>query len=163
MCFFTNDRSSNSIASWFYKSLSFFLLCAPFLFPLPCVVNVHILWLHCKTWASAVVAGALFKLLFAWNVTQSVWRAGNIHPTVKSITMKQNSMLEHSVFWLNWLQGCFSPFITLFNGLKMSEYKVYWLTDFGALIAWHMHSKKEHSFSFTAVCTHLKIILGEDS
>jgi len=38
----------------------------------------------------------------------------------------------------------------------MNEYKEYWLTDFGALIAGHMHSKKEHSFSFTAVCTCLK-------
>jgi len=55
---------------------------------------------------SAVVAGALFTLLFAWNVTQSVWRVGSetkhtdqaTHPTAKSVTMEHDSTLEHSVF-----------------------------------------------------------------
>jgi len=33
--------------------------------------------MYIMTWASAVLAGALLMLFFAWNVTQSVQRAGS--------------------------------------------------------------------------------------
>ena len=36
---------------------------------------------------------------------------------------------------------CCSPFIMLYNGLKMSEYKVHWLTDYPIAIGW-VHAKK---------------------
>ena len=31
--------------------------------------------------------------------------------------------------------SCYSPFIMLCNGLKMSEYEAYWLTDFPLMIS----------------------------
>jgi len=37
--------------------------------------------------------------------------------------------------------SCFFLFITLHNGLKMSECKAYWLTDFSLIIYWE-HTKK---------------------
>ena len=32
--------------------------------------------------------------------------------------------------------SCCSPFISLCNGLKISEYDVYWLTDFSLINIW---------------------------
>ena len=58
-------------------NLTFVLLCAPFLSPLPhrWQYTVGTLWLLCRSWVSAELAGVLLTLIFAWNVTQSVWRA----------------------------------------------------------------------------------------
>ena len=69
------------------------------------------LWLQCETWASAVLAEALLTLFFAWNVSQSVQRAGNEikhsntpwssdTPTFKSINGVQALTIELSVFFI---------------------------------------------------------------
>ena len=57
------------------------------------------------------------------------------HPHFGLIIRVHVSMIKHSVFlqWLDCLYKCFSycsPFIMLCNGLKMSEYEAYWITDF---------------------------------
>ena len=61
------------------------------------------LWLQCETWASAVLAGALLTLFFAWNVTLRVRRAGsktkrNDTHTFKLFTGAKVLMIEHFVF-----------------------------------------------------------------
>ena len=64
------------LGSWFYQSsalFTFVLLCTPFLSPLPrrwCQFAVRTLWLRCETWISAVLAGTLLMLFFAWNGSQ---------------------------------------------------------------------------------------------
>jgi len=49
--------------------LTFVLLCAPFLSPLPRKwrLAIHMLWLRCETYASAVQAGVVLTF-FVWNV-----------------------------------------------------------------------------------------------
>jgi len=48
---------------------------------------------------------------------------------------------------------CCSPFIVLCNGLKMGEYKAYWLTDYPLINSWACaknneigHDNGDHSF-----------------
>ena len=51
------------------------------------------------------------------------------------------STIEHSISsviaeLIVEILSCCSPFIMLRNGLKMSEYEVYWLTGFPLIISW---------------------------
>jgi len=73
MCLFAN-RSSSIACIMILPKLTFVLLCIPFLSPLPhrWQFAVHAQWLRCETWVSAVLAGALVTLFFAWNGSQ--WR-----------------------------------------------------------------------------------------
>ena len=63
-CLFINRGSSTACI----VVLPIILLCTPFLSQLDRFV-VCSLWLQCETWVIAVLAGALLKLFFAWNVT----------------------------------------------------------------------------------------------
>ena len=58
---FTNHSSSIACVMVLLK-LSFVLLCIPFLSPLPGWWQFA-LWLWCKTWASAILAGALLTYI----------------------------------------------------------------------------------------------------
>ena len=58
-----------------------------------------------------------------------------IHPLLKSINKTHALMMRRSIFYemarsIAKILSCYSLFITLCNGLKMSEYEAYWLTDF---------------------------------
>ena len=94
MCLFTNRSSSNACIMVLPKLLV--LLCVPFLYPLLCRWRflVHALWLKCKTWVSAVLAGALLTLFFAWNVTQSV------RSSWKQSIVVHRDRVAHRLFWL---------------------------------------------------------------
>ena len=72
---FTNHSNFNACI----MKLTFALFYAPFLSPLllSWQLVMRRLWLQCKTWVSAVLTISLLTLFFAWNVTQSVWRAGS--------------------------------------------------------------------------------------
>ena len=144
MCLLAN-RSSSSAHIMVLPKIAFVLLCIPFLSPLAqrWRFAVCALWLRCKTRVSAEPAGALQTLFFAWNTVQHIWTTRSETnpwpsntPTLKLINEMRLLTIEHSVYfllWLDWLQGhfsCCSLFITLSNGLKMSEYKAYWLTRF---------------------------------
>ena len=52
-------------------------------------------------------------------------------------------------------------FITLHNRLKMSEYEVYWLTDFALINSWA--PRKNYNLSFEVVCTSYKQVAGKIS
>ena len=54
--------------------------------------------------------------------------------------------------------SCCYPFITLYDGLRISEYGTYWLTDFPLINDW-VHTKKNSLIiilSFEVVCTNYK-------
>ena len=71
LCPETISYSSSNTCIMVLPYLAFVLLCTPFLSPLPCRwrLAARALWLQCKTWVSAVLAGVLQTLFFAWNVT----------------------------------------------------------------------------------------------
>ena len=75
-------------------SIPFSSAYTPFLSPLPhrWRFAVRTLWLQCDTWASAVVAGALLTLFFAWNVSQKL----------KELEKKWYTLLKwHTHFYIN--------------------------------------------------------------
>ena len=98
-------------------------------------------------------AGVLLTLFFAWNISQmfeelEAKRTAMIHHvkvTFTSITGALALTIVHSIFsamvGLIVEISCCSLFITLRNGLKMSGYEVYWLTDF-PLIIYQARAKK---------------------
>ena len=91
-----------------------------------------------------MLAGVLLTLFFAWNVSQ----------TFEELEAKHTLLKQHTHFYINSWDVCFKHsvvivgmfsccclFIMLCNGLKMREYKSYWLTDFPLIISW-VHAKK---------------------
>ena len=149
MCLFA-DHSSSSAHIMVLQKFTFVLLCDPFLSPLACRWRFAVcaLWLQCKTKVSAELAGALLMLFSTWNVTQHAWKArGEMKhsqvtrhdqvtcPLLKSVNEACTLTVEHSIFSIMAgliveILSCCSLFITLRNGLKMSEYEVYWLSGF---------------------------------
>jgi len=117
--------------------LTFVLLCAPFLSPQLCRwrFTVRTLWLLCETLISAVLAGALHMLFFAWNVVQSSWRQSIVvhHDQVtRPLFINSWACTLTILFFImaGLIVYAVSPFIALCNGLKMSECEAYWLMDF---------------------------------
>ena len=109
---------------------------APFLSPLPRRWRfvVRALWLQCETCASAVLAGALLKLFFAWNVALRVLRAGSEMkhsdapwssntPTFKLITGAHTLMIRHSIFPI------IAELIVEILFMLFSVYNVVWWTE----------------------------------
>ena len=93
----------------------------------------------------------LLTLFFAWNVSQTfeeleakqsimIHRIKVTHPLFISITGVCTSTIVHFVFSV--IAGLivkmpftlFSVYKTAYNGLKMNEYKAYWLKDFQIII-----------------------------
>ena len=75
-CTFSPTAAAPALESWSYQSLpSFFSFVLHSFFPY-CLRRwrfvVHALWLWCKTWVSAVLAGAFLLLFFARTVIQCV-------------------------------------------------------------------------------------------
>ena len=55
------------------------------------------------------------------------------------------------IFHIGWIDcreafHTFSPFITLCNGSKISEYEAYWLADFLLINIWVLSKRKESHF-----------------
>jgi len=89
-----------------------------------------------------MLAEALLTLFYAWNITQCVqssWkRSVVIHHHFKSIS---TLTIKHSVFSV--IAGLLIKMLFfVYNGLKMSEYKAYWLMDFLLINNW-VRVKKE--------------------
>ena len=149
-CLFANHGSSSTCIMVLPK-LTFVLLCAPFLSSLVHKWRfvVQALWLWCETRVSPELAGVSLILFYAWNVVLHVQRARSemkhsdtqwlSHtPTFKWMNGKCTLTIKHSVFSV--MSGLIVEILFMLffvhNGLKMSEYKAYWIMGFPLIYSW---------------------------
>ena len=135
MCIFANRSSSNA---WIIvlSKLTFVLLCTPFFSPLlhKWRSAVCALWLRCETYVSAMLAGALLTLFFAWNGSQNskswkqnkVWYACKGDTTTSiSITGARSLTIVHSVFFVMIIKILFMLF-SVYNTVQWAENEWIW-------------------------------------
>ena len=153
---FHGSTKSSSIMVLQKLTLFFFLLHS---FPHYCVGYICSMHIIASVWnlVSAELAGALFMLLFAWNVTKSVWSSWKwsivihcdqaAHPLLWLISGAHTLMIKHFVFSVmtGLIAKMLFMLLSIYNTVRwveISECQAYWLTDFPLINKWECVKKK---------------------